>query len=50
MFTSVENWQIVEIYEAKGTVGYVLWGIVVDDETCRFFKGGLCVLFPNRQK
>ncbi|MBE1286103.1 MAG: hypothetical protein GJ671_00050 [Alteromonadaceae bacterium] len=38
MNTIVSSWQIVSIVEEKMLIGEVLWGIVVDDPTCRFAK------------
>ena len=38
MNTIVSSWQIVSIVEEEMLIGEVLWGIVVDDPTCRFAK------------
>lgn len=39
MNTIVKDWQIVSVLDKGNLVGDVLWGICVDDSTCRFFKG-----------
>jgi len=38
MNTIISSWQIVSIVEDELLIGEVLWGIVVDDPTCRFAK------------
>ncbi|MEP1444748.1 MAG: hypothetical protein ABJK37_01365 [Paraglaciecola sp.] len=38
MNTIISSWQIVSIVEKEMLIGEVLWGIVVDDPTCRFAK------------
>ena len=38
MNTIVSSWQIVSIVEEEMLIGEVLWGIIVDDPTCRFAK------------
>lgn len=39
MNTVVKNWQIVAIIGHDGELGRVLYGIVVDDSSCRFQVG-----------
>lgn len=39
METFVKNWQIVEIFDSETVIGDVLWGIVEDDQTFRFYTG-----------
>lgn len=36
MNTIIKNWQIVSIFDGSIFIGRVLWGIVVDDMSCRF--------------
>lgn len=39
MGTIIENWQIVNIMDGKNSIGKVLWGICVEDNSFRFAKG-----------
>ncbi|MBA6234382.1 MULTISPECIES: hypothetical protein [unclassified Colwellia] len=39
MNTVVKDWVIVTIIENKKPIGKVLYGIVIDDMSCRFLKG-----------
>ncbi|WP_272994632.1 hypothetical protein [Paraglaciecola agarilytica] len=39
METLVKNWQIVEAFDAETVIGDVLWVIVEDDQTLRFYTG-----------
>ncbi|QLJ07242.1 hypothetical protein [Pseudoalteromonas sp. JSTW] len=39
MNTVISNWQIVSVMDGEKLIGKVLWGTVVDDSTCRFYKG-----------
>ncbi|OKY24970.1 hypothetical protein [Thalassotalea sp. PP2-459] len=39
METYVKDWQIVEVFDAETVIGDVLWGIVEDDQTYRFYTG-----------
>ncbi|GEA07517.1 hypothetical protein KUL42_22780 [Alteromonas sp. KUL42] len=39
MNTILSNWQVVTIIEGEHKIGKVLWGICVDDMTCRFSAG-----------
>lgn len=34
--TVVTDWHIVSIIDNGGVIGRVLWGICVEDSTCRF--------------
>lgn len=38
MITTISNWYIVSVMNRKELLGEVLWGIIVDDPTCRFLK------------
>tara|TARA_B110000211_G_scaffold235021_1_gene308541 strand:- start:2487 stop:2804 length:318 start_codon:yes stop_codon:yes gene_type:complete len=38
MNTVLKDWQIVSIFDNEELVGVVLWGIVVDDRSCRYKK------------
>ena len=38
MKTTVSNWYIVTVMNEDELIGEVLWGIVVDDPTCRFVR------------
>lgn len=38
MKTTISNWYIVSIMNQSDLVGKVLWGIVIDDPTCRFAR------------
>ena len=38
MKTTVSNWYIVTVMSEGELIGEVLWGIVVDDPTCRFVR------------
>ena len=38
MKTTVSNWYIVTVMNEDELIGEVLWGIVVDDPTCRFIR------------
>ena len=37
--TVVTDWHIVSIIDNGGVIGRVLWGICVEDSTCRFAAG-----------
>lgn len=39
MNTTVKNWSIVAVMDGEQLVGEVLYGIVQDDQTYRFFNG-----------
>ena len=39
MNTIVTDWFIVSVMDKEEHVGDVIWGIVVEDNSCRFFKG-----------
>ena len=38
MNTVIKDWVIVSVIDDDLLVGKVLWGIVIDDMSCRFFK------------
>jgi hypothetical protein len=39
MNTIIKDWNIVSIIDENKAVGNVLWGIVIDDSSCRFLRG-----------
>ena len=39
MITTVKNWYIVAVMDREQLVGEVLYGIVQEDQTFRFYKG-----------
>ena len=39
MNTIIKDWVIVSIIDNKKSIGKVLWGIVIDDMSCRFLRG-----------
>ena len=39
MNTIIKDWVIVSIIDKERVIGKVLWGIVIDDMSCRFLKG-----------
>ena len=39
MNTIIKDWVIVSIIDNKKAIGKVLWGIVIDDMSCRFLRG-----------
>jgi len=39
MNTIIKDWVIVSIIDNEKVIGKVLWGIVIDDMSCRFLKG-----------
>jgi len=36
MNTVVKDWSIVDVKDSDGLIGTILWGIVVDDSSCRY--------------
>lgn len=39
MNTVIKDWVIVSVIDNKQPIGKVLYGIVIDDMSCRFLKG-----------